>query len=111
MSATTLRWAGHRHLQRDVPVSLAVDRLIVLITDPARHGVSHYDPTGIEWRWRELGQEIHDVTDLASAVSDALDDPSLGAAERARYRHEVFGSYTDGRASERIARKITELVL
>lgn len=90
---------------------LAVDRPIVLITNPARHGLPHFDPSGIEWLWRDMGREIHDVADLASAVSDALDDPGLGAAERAGYRRALFGELTDGRASERIARKITELVL
>lgn len=90
---------------------LAVNRPMVLITNPGRFQVSHYDPRGIEWRWRDVGREVHDREELAPAVSDALDDRTLGSEQRARYRRELFGRYTDGRAAERIAQKITELEL
>lgn len=90
---------------------LAVDRPMVLITNPARREASHFDAEGVEWRWRDVGSEVFDVRELAGAVSEALDNPALGAERRAHYRHQMFGRYTDGRASERIARKITELEL
>lgn len=90
---------------------LAVDRPIVLITNPAHKDCAHYDPDGIEWRWRDVGREVHRVEDLARAVSDALDDPAIGAARRAKYRSELFGELTDGRAGERIADNITRLRL
>lgn len=90
---------------------LAMNRPMVLITNPDRFKVSHYDPRGIEWRWRDVGREVHDPKELAGAVSDALADPTLGEEPRARYRRELFGRYTDGRAGERIAQKITELAL
>lgn len=90
---------------------LAVDRPIVLITNPGRFQNAHFDPGGIEWRWRDVGEEVHDVARLAEAVNRALESPSLGAEARARYRAELFGSYTDGHAGERIAKNITELEL
>ena len=90
---------------------LAVNRPLVLISNPDRFQVSHYDPRGIEWRWRDVGREIHDPKELASAVNDALEDPTLGEETRARYCRELFGRYTDGRSGERIARNIKELAL
>ena len=90
---------------------LAVDRPIILVTNPDRRSVGHFDPNGIEWRWRDVGTEVHDVANLAAAVSAALDSPALGADRRAHYREQLFGSYTDGRAAERIAQKIAGLGL
>jgi CDP-glycerol glycerophosphotransferase (TagB/SpsB family) len=90
---------------------LALDRPIVLVTNPDRRKVGHFDPNGIEWRWRDVGAEVHDVEALPAAVSAALDDPALGEERRAHYRRQLFGDYTDGCAAERIARKITELAL
>jgi len=88
---------------------LALDRPIVLLTNPDRREVGHYDPNGIEWQWRDVGTEIHDVEELAGAISAGLDRPTLGADRRAYYRRELFGDYTDGHAGERIALKISEL--
>jgi Flp pilus assembly protein TadD len=90
---------------------LAVDRPLVLITNPDRSSVSHYDPRGIEWQWRDVGREVHDPKQVAGAVSDALDYPARGKEMRAQYRRELFGRYTDGRAGERIAQKIEEFAL
>jgi CDP-glycerol glycerophosphotransferase (TagB/SpsB family) len=90
---------------------LALDRPIVLITNPERHGVAHFDPNGIEWRWRDVGTEVHDVAELPAAVSAALANPAFRADRRAHYRQQLFGDYADGRAAERIAQKIAELGL
>jgi teichoic acid glycerol-phosphate transferase len=90
---------------------LALDRPIILLTNPDRRKVAHFDPNGIEWRWRDVGIEVHDVAKLSEAVSVALDNPALQADRRAHYRQELFGDYTDGRAAERIGQKITALGL
>jgi CDP-glycerol glycerophosphotransferase (TagB/SpsB family) len=90
---------------------LALDRPIVLVTNPERRSVAHFDPNGIEWRWRDVGTEVHDVAELPAAVSAALDNPAFRADRRAHYRQQLFGDYADGRAAERIAQKITELGL
>lgn len=90
---------------------LAVDRPMVLISNPARFTSPHFDQRGIEWLWRDVGEEVHHVDNLAAAVSRGLDDPTLGADRRAHYRWELFGDLTDGRAAERLANHIDELVL
>ena len=91
---------------------LAVDRPIILITNPDRYTESHFlDPTGIEWRWRDVGDELHDVEGLPAAVDRALNDPRIGADRRAYYRRQLFGDLTDGRAAERLVEKVSELEL
>lgn len=90
---------------------LAVDRPIVLISNPQRFGVSHFDPGGLEWQRRDIAIEVENVADLAAAVSHALENPEAKARQRGRCRDDLFGERTDGRAASRIAQKITELEL
>ncbi len=90
---------------------LAVDRPIILITNPDRYTASAFDPEGIEWRWRDVGEELYDVEGLPAAVDRALNDPRLGAERRAYYRRQLFGDLTDGRAAERLVEKVSELEL
>ncbi len=90
---------------------LALDRPIVLITNPSRFKTSFFDPNGIEWRWRDVGEEIYDVKLLSKAVERALNQPDLNREKRAEYRRELFGDLCDGRAAERIAQKIDQLKL
>ena len=90
---------------------LALDRPIVLINHPDRLASGNYDPNGIEWRWRDVGEEVDDLGNLAAAVSRALDDPERNAERRRHYRQELFGTCTDGQAAARIARLATEVAL
>ncbi|MBI1733495.1 MAG: CDP-glycerol glycerophosphotransferase family protein, partial [Gammaproteobacteria bacterium] len=88
---------------------LALDRPIVLVTHPERAQDHGYDPEGIEWQWRDLGEEVTEIERLPAAVARTLADPDRFAARRAHYRELLFGDLTDGRAAERIAEKIREL--
>ena len=89
---------------------LALDRPIVLVTNPAATGdTSHYDPDGIEWRWRDMADEVHDTDTLADAVARALDGEDRFAERRAGYRERLFGTLTDGRSAERIVERIDAL--
>lgn len=89
---------------------LAVDRPILLLRNPEHTADSAgYDPQGIEWRWREVGREIGNVTDLARAVDLALKTPDAGTELRARYRSALFGDTMDGCTAERMIELITEL--
>jgi glycosyltransferase involved in cell wall biosynthesis/Flp pilus assembly protein TadD len=89
---------------------LALDRPIVLVTNPARvHDPRGYNADALEWRWRDLGEEVEDVTHLAAAVARALADPGTRADRRAEYRRLLFGTLTDGRAVERLLAKLMEL--
>lgn len=88
---------------------LATDRPVVLISNPRRYGSTHYDPTGIEWTWRDLGDDVEDVDDLPGILARALDEPGHGAKKRAAWREKLFGSCTDGRAAERIVEQMLNL--
>ena len=88
---------------------LACDRPLVLITHPHRKQDPGYDENGIEWRWRDVGEEVTDMETLPAAIRQALEQPQLRATERAHYRKLLFGQYTDGRAAERIATRISSL--
>lgn len=88
---------------------LALDRPIILITSPHRFDESYFDPNGPEWQWRDMGQEIEDVSMLPQAIGRALEDPTLGGDRRAHYRQLLFGDLTDGRARERLGQKVSEL--
>jgi hypothetical protein len=91
---------------------LALDRPIVLIDalDREQAGES-FEAGSIEWAWRDVGEGVKDVSDLASAVGRSLNDPTLGADRRAFYRAKLFGDLTDGRAAERVAMNIENLEL
>ena len=88
---------------------LALDRPIVLVTNPEAGADESFDPDAIEWRWRDLGEEVADVGNLARAVGRALDDSAAGAAARRRYRDLLFDDLTDGRAVDRIVDRIAAL--
>jgi len=85
---------------------LALDRPLVLITNPKRAQDEHlYDSGGPEWEWRDMADEVEDVDKLAAAVQRGLDDP----ARRRDYRERLFSGLTEGDAAVRIAEKISEL--
>lgn len=88
---------------------LALDRPMVLLSNPARTSCKEYDVRGYEWTWRDMGEDIEDPDQLASAVNRALDNPTERAAQRARYREQLFGQYTDGRAFERLTAHVDGL--
>ncbi|MBI1731541.1 MAG: tetratricopeptide repeat protein [Gammaproteobacteria bacterium] len=88
---------------------LVMDRPIILLTNPDHREDPNYDPVGIEWLWRDLGEELFDAEELPAAVARALDHPERHADRRARYRELLYGDLTDGRAAERIAAHIDAL--
>jgi len=88
---------------------LALDRPLVLLTNPDHARDPLHDPDGIEWRWRDAGEEVHRVADLADAVEAALADPTVGADRRARYRGLLFGDLDDGQATTRVVSAVAGL--
>ena len=88
---------------------LALDRPLVLIDNPERATSEHYDPNGLEWKWRDMGTRLGSADALPGAITDALNDPQRGADRRAVYRERLFGNLLDGRSGERLAEHIDRL--
>ncbi len=88
---------------------LALNRPMVLITSPHLRDEAFVDENGLEWRWRDMGEEIFDVTELPRAVASAIDDPLRNAQRRMHYRSLLFGDLTDGRTSQRLAEHVQAL--
>jgi CDP-glycerol glycerophosphotransferase (TagB/SpsB family) len=88
---------------------LALDRPIVLLTNPRHRADPAYAPGSIVWRWRDLGDEVHDVARLPGAVAEALRAPGRHAERRRHYARLLFGELTDGRNHVRVAEKILAL--
>jgi CDP-glycerol glycerophosphotransferase (TagB/SpsB family) len=80
---------------------LALDRPIVLITNPRHRADPAWLGDDIVWRWRDLGHEISDVTERPAAVASALADPGARGERRRAYARTLFGRFTDGRNAER----------
>lgn len=89
---------------------LVLDRPIVLVSNPNRFKDKKYDPEGPESRWRDLGVEVSEPSELLSALRKCLEDPSSMRKERQLYRERLFGDRFDGLSSKRIAAKIQELL-
>lgn len=87
---------------------LALDRPVVLITNPRRAADPAWAPDDIVWRWRDLGDEIHDVRELPAAVAEALRHPDRHAERRRAYADVLFGRFTDGRSHQRIAERLLD---
>ncbi len=88
---------------------LALDRPIVLVTNPRHRADPAYDPESIIWRWRDVGEEIHDVAEVGPAVERALREPGRHAERRTHYARQLFGPRADGKSHERIAERVAEV--
>jgi hypothetical protein len=87
---------------------LALDRPVVLITNPRHRADPAWLPDDIVWRWRDLGDEVLDVEALPAAIADALRDPAARGERRRGYARALFGRFTDGKNAERAATHIVD---
>ncbi|MBL4666123.1 MAG: CDP-glycerol glycerophosphotransferase family protein [Sneathiella sp.] len=90
---------------------LALNRPIIALNNPDRFTVKEYDPSGIEWLWRDMALEIENVSELASAVKECLSNPSVKQTRREEYRNSLFGTLTDGRTGQRVLEYVQNLQL
>ena len=89
---------------------LALDRPIILVTNPARHkNPERYAPDAWEWTWRDMGIEVGNEEQLLGAIAESLKNPAGKASRRALYRSRVFGNCTDGNGAANIANKVRAL--
>lgn len=92
---------------------LALDRPLVRLVDLARARATRaFAPDGDEWEVAAAATTVERRADLARAVRAALEGPEPERVRTARRRlqERFFGTLTDGRAGERIARRIAAIV-
>lgn len=88
---------------------LALDRPIVLVTNPDYRFDPEYDPDDICWRWRDMGTEVTNPDQLAAAVAAGLAAPQHRGEARRRYADLLFGGHRDGHNALRIADRVLGL--
>jgi teichoic acid glycerol-phosphate transferase len=90
---------------------LLCNKPIILINNSSRHDDREYfDPEGIEWKWRDCGIVIDDVSQLPDALSMCLSRPEEKEEIRMRYRDLLFDKRTFGRASKNSAERVRALL-
>lgn len=89
---------------------LAVDRPVVLLDNPDRFNDPRFESEAVEWRWREFAERVDDPANLVAAVKRGLAEPGSRASERQRRAAELFGTLRDGRAGERIAHRVADVI-
>ena len=87
---------------------LALDRPIVLVTNPLHRADPAWLDDDIVWRWRDLGHEVGEPGELPAAVAAALGDPGARGERRRSYAQTLFGRFTDGRNADRAAEHILD---
>lgn len=90
---------------------LATGKPLICITDPSTAQQSpFYAPDGLEWRMHKASTHINDRRLLKDVVKNILDSPSAPNREYLMLQDHLFGGFTDGKASERIALLIRKLL-
>ncbi|MEH6495035.1 MAG: CDP-glycerol glycerophosphotransferase family protein, partial [Pseudomonas marincola] len=88
---------------------LALNRPIIALNNPDRFQVKEYDPSGIEWRWRDMATEINNMIDLNAVIKTCLTEPSKNSKIREAYRNSLFGTMTEGKTGERVLEYVQKL--
>jgi hypothetical protein len=89
---------------------LATDRPIVLITQHgamADHG--SFNPDGIEWKWRDMAEEVRDISALTPVLRKILAGRDDYATARAKYRKLLFDGTLDGNSSARVMQRLGQV--
>ena len=83
---------------------------MILVNNPLRFSDLRYEPRAFEWVWRDMGYQVENASGFFTALEECLVDPGVHEERRLYYRERVFGNLFDGKAAERIASKVSELI-
>lgn len=90
---------------------LVTERPIVLMkSSDSFCDPSSYDPEGIEWRWRDMAQEVSLPQALYPVISRLLQGDDERRQIRKAYKQKLFGQNLDENCSQRIACNILKLL-
>ena len=87
---------------------LALDRPVVTINNPDRFKSPQYDRDGLEWKWRDMGEEVDQMADLLPVINRALENPTAKQEIRSKYRDLLFGDVTDGQTGLRVKENLAK---
>jgi len=86
---------------------LATGRPIVLVTQKhATADAGSFNPDGIEWKWRDMAEEVRDISALTQILRKILGGQDDHVAIRAKYRRLLFGATLDGNSAARVMEKL-----
>lgn len=91
--------------------SFLATRRPILLLSPPEAGTDHasYDPDGIEWKWRDMAEEIHDMDKLTPVLRNILAGRDDYAAARERYRKLLFDDTLDGNSAARVMQRLGQV--
>jgi hypothetical protein len=85
--------------------AIALNRPVVLVDNPLQTRFSHYDPSDIEYAWRDVGLRVSNADEMFAAVERCFANPDEKLELRAKYGPRLVGPM-DGKASQRAASEI-----
>lgn len=88
--------------------AMALDRPVVLVDNPFQTRYPTYDPSNIEYAWRDVGLRARTAAEVIQAVDRSFARPEEKAAKRREYGPQLVGPL-DGRAAERAGQALLEL--
>jgi hypothetical protein len=86
-----------------------LDKPVVLFNNPNQAEYVNYDPNDIEYKWRDIGIQVNSLEGVKRAINKSLEHPEQ-LSERRQYYINKLGINLDGRASERVAQMMWELL-
>ena len=80
----------------------ALDKPLVLFNNPNWTNYPNYNPTDIEFTWRDIGIQVHNLEEMCQAVSRSLEQPAEFSETRRAYTDMLFANKRNGDGAERI---------
>lgn len=88
----------------------ALDKPLVLFNSPRWASYQHYNPSDIEFCWRDIGLQVSDLSEMKEAVAECFADPKRLSEKRQWCTDQLFANKYDGRAAERIVELALESI-
>ncbi|CAN2039255.1 hypothetical protein GMMP15_1130010 [Candidatus Magnetomoraceae bacterium gMMP-15] len=80
----------------------ALNKPVILFNNPNWHLYPNYNPNDIEFKWRDIGLQVHNLKEMKSAVEQSFLFPEEYAEKRKYYTDQLFTNKYDAGACERI---------
>ncbi len=80
----------------------ALDKPVVLFNNPNWTSYPNYNPTDIEFTWRNIGIQVNNLEEMRQAVYRSLEQPAEFSETRRAYTDMLFANKRNGDGAERI---------